>query len=434
MRNVFIFIIALSIWGNTRAQSFTFQGTSPFGLEIYSAGDLHPTLKIYFADLDSDGDQDALHVGIADIDDVDNPTEKNIHWFLEKQINTGTKHAPAFGPRQAYTNSFPFPDGYFMLALGDLNQDNRLDMIVSSQINEEGNQQILYYKNTGTSLNPQYEITTGLEMDLNEFTAGSFFLPDLVDLDSDGDLDLLMSGYDRELEISPEDTLYAEVYTFKYAKNIGSTTLPRFLGWYTEPYNLKTHGIGEMFLSAGDIDLDGDKDVLGMSPGESSPLYFYENIPTQNGKPFYPFPWLSPFGLPTSGVENNLLLPTLIDIDGDEDLDLMVVRYDFSDENEDGYDIEYYQNELFSSTAEHSEENQIFIRPQPVKDILIIDNPLSTIIQDVEIMDISGKSIQYIENPNSFIQVSHLAPGTYLIIINTGDKKIGKYFLKAGGE
>lgn len=429
--SVILFFLGASLC--MKSQDYSFQGISPFGLMESTTGDQNSTLKLFFTDLDVDGDLDVLHIGISSIDDVEFPTEENIHWFLEKQINTGSKKNPAFGPRQPYVNNFPFPQGYFVPAIGDLNHDNKLDMIVSSQIDNNGIQQIVYYRNTGSSLNPAYQYLTAEDLNLEPFVPESFFIPELVDMDVDGDLDILMSGYGREFMLTEEDTTYVEVYTFKYAKNIGSQTSPQFLGWFTEPFNLRTHGIGEMFLTAGDIDLDGDIDVIGRGSNSDdlTPiLYFYENVPAPNGKPSFLFPWIAPFGLPSSGAEESLLFPTLVDIDGDTDLDLFIVRYD----GDILYEMEYYENDLASSTESITDANIITIRPQPVQDLLIIDNHSGKLINSVEIVDITGKAVLFTECPELTLYVNDLPNGSYLLRIMVDDRLVNRYFLKTGSE
>lgn len=428
---VIILFCGTSLYLN--AQNYIFQGLSPFGLKEFQTGDQKATLKLFFTDLDADGDLDVLHMGISSIDDVEIPVEENIHWFLDMQMNTGSKKNAVFGPRQPYANNFPFPNGYFVPAIGDLNHDGNLDMIVSSQIDEYEIQEIIYYHNSGSSLNPVYQFFTAKDLDVESFVQGSFFLPELVDLDVDGDLDLLVSGYEREYMITEDDTIYGEVYTFKYAKNIGSQTSPEFLGWFTEPYNLKTHGIGEMFLTAGDIDLDGDVDILGRGSNLDDlipNLYFYENVPGSNGKPFFLFPWIAPFGLPSSGAEDNLLFPTLVDIDGDTDLDLFIVRYD----GDILYELEYYENDLASSTESLTEDDIITIRPQPVQDQLIIDNHSGKLIHSVEILDISGKAVMFVESPELTINVNNLPNGTYVLRIMVENTFVNRYFLKTGRD
>jgi len=429
----FVILFLLSVSLPLKSQDYSFQGLSPFGLMEYESGDQKPTLKLYFTDLDMDGDLDALHLGISSIDDVEFPVEENIHWFFDKQMNTGSKKNPVFGPRQSYINNFPFPQGYFIPAIGDLNHDNRLDMIVSSHIDNNGVQEIVHYNNTGSSLNPVYQYFKAEDLDLEPFVPGSFFIPELIDMDVDGDLDLLVSGFGREYMLTEEDTLYGEVYTIKYAKNIGSQTSPRFLGWFTEPFNLRTHGIGEMFLTAGDIDLDGDIDVLGRGSNSDDLipiLYFYENVPAPNGKPSFLFPSIAPFGLPYSDIEESLLFPTLVDIDGDTDLDLFIVRYD----GDIVYDLEYYENDLASSNESITENNVIGVRPQPVQNLLIIENYTGQLITSLEILDITGKALFFSECPELTLNVSDLPSGSYLLRIKLDDKVVNRYFLKAADK
>ncbi len=422
------FIIALMACGHLAAQSYSFQGFAPFGLEELNTKDSNSTIRLFFFDLDQDGDLDVLHTGMSFIDDVDYPTEANIHWFVEKQMNVGTNKIPAFSPRETYTNTFPFPKGYFMPAAGDLNQDNKLDLMICAEVDSIGNQQILFYQNYGTSLNPQYQVSKAVNMDLEEFVPASLFIPELTDLDRDGDLDLMVSGYEREYVITPEDTTYAESFTFKYAKNIGSPNEPVFLGWFTKPFNMKNNDVGLVLLAAGDIDLDGDMDLLGRGEdNQELPVFFYyENIPTPNGKPSYLFPLASPFGLPSSGPEDFIGWPTLVDIDADSDLDLFTFRVD-ADQNST---LEYYENELASDLSEPQERDLVTILPQPVIDQLIIDNRTGQAILDISIVDITGHAIRRIADPGRSVSVGDLAQGTYILQLQFKDMTIQRYFIK----
>lgn len=427
MRTIY-FVVAMMTYGHVAAQSFSFQGFAPFGLQELNAKDSNSTIRLLFFDLDQDGDLDVLHTGMSYIDDVDYPTEENIHWFVEKQMNVGTNKIPAFIARESYTNTFPFPKGYFMPVAGDLNKDNRLDLIVCAEVDSIGNQQILYYRNTGTSLNPQYAISKAIDMDLEEFVPGSLFIPELTDLDRDGDLDLMVSGYEREYVLTPEDTIYSEVFTFKYAKNIGPPNEPKYLGWFTQPYNMENNDIGLVLLAAGDIDLDGDMDLLGRGEDDQElpVLFYYENSPTPNGKPSYLFPLASPFGLPSSGPDDFIGWPTLIDIDADTDLDLFIFRVD-ADQNST---LEYYKNELASDLAEPKETDLVAIFPQPVIDELIISNRTGQVILEVNIMDITGHLIRRIYDPERSVNVADLGQGTYLIQLQFEATTIQQYFIK----
>jgi hypothetical protein len=57
----------------------------------------------------------------------------------------------------------------------------------------------------------------------------------------DGDLDLLMCGYQTEL--SATTMRRDKYYSYKYAKNIGSSSNPVFKGWYPDPYGLTTSNL-----------------------------------------------------------------------------------------------------------------------------------------------------------------------------------------------
>lgn len=405
MRSLCI-IILLHAFIMLQAQSFHFAGNSPFALESTNAQGGNQTMKVLFVDLDQDGDLDVLHIGVSDIDDVYDPREENVHYFIEKQMNIGSRTVPVFGGRAPYSISFPFPTGYFLPAVGDVNNDGQVDMLIGSAIESNLHQEILYYRNTGTSLSPQYQTMNATEMNLEIFVPGSLFFPELIDLDRDNDLDIVMSGHSREFL----DTVNVERVTIKYAKNIGTPNAPQFLGWFEEPFNMKTHGIGEMFLIGGDIDLDGDPDLLGQGLYDEAPLYYFENEPTLNGKPDFLFPQLSPFGLPMAGAEEQLIFPTLTDLDGDHDLDLFVTR--IVDEN---YYLEYYQNDLSSALAEPGVLDLFSIQPQPVTDQLMVIVHTGQSILDMKIMNLTGQVVMDVKAPKFPVMVSDLPPGIYMV-------------------
>lgn len=405
MRTLFI-CIALYAVVSLQAQSFHFAGNSPFNLKSTNAQGENQTMKVFFIDLDHDGDLDVLHIGVSDIDDVYAPREGNVHYFIEKQMNTGSKTVPVFGVRTTYSSSFPFPTGYFLPAIGDVNDDGHVDMIIGSEIESNLHQQVLYYRNTGTSLNPQYQTMNATEMNLDIFVPGSLFFPELIDLDRDNDLDIVMSGHSREFV----DAVKVERVTIKYAKNIGTQNAPQFLGWFEEPFNMKTHGIGEMFLIGGDIDLDGDPDLLGQGLFDGASLFYFENEPTFNGKPYYLFPQLSPFGLPMAGTEEQLIFPTLADLDGDKDLDLFVTR--IVDEN---YVLEYYQNDLASGITEPGAQDLLSIQPQPVADQLTVIAHDGQSILNMKIMNLTGQVVMDVNAPKFPVMVSDLPPAIYIL-------------------
>ncbi len=332
-------------------QSFSFHSESPFGIQTVRGDSTAATQKIMFTDYDLDGDQDIFHTGLDYLDKGDPITWDLIHYFIEYQENTGDKWNPQFAERMNIFVDFPFPLGYFFPTNGDLNNDGKTDFIVSSIVDFIGNRTSTYLRNTGAAGADQFEVTRLDAMGLNDFVPESFFIPELIDLDKDGDLDLLMSGFDSA--IAEEDG--PDVPVYYYAKNVGTPNAPDLLGWYDNPYGLMPDTIGEI-LTSGDIDNDGDVDCIGAMlflPKDSlTYLLVHINTPGGNGKPAFTSPLRSPFGLPSLSGENQFAFPELVDIDADGDLDLFIFLVDTN-----GLVLQYYENNLCTEVTTEMEVN-----------------------------------------------------------------------------
>ncbi|WP_369178909.1 FG-GAP-like repeat-containing protein [Candidatus Thiodubiliella endoseptemdiera] len=276
-------------------------GNNPFnGIDVGNAS--APTL----ADIDGDGDLD-LVVG-----------EEN--HTLKYYQNTGTTSNPAYEAKTGGSNPFNgINAGFFPKpTLADIDGDGDLDLVVG-----ENDGTLKYYQNTGTTSNPAYEAKTGDDNPFNGIYAGYSSSPILVDIDGDGDLDLVMG----------------EAYgTLKYYQNTGTTSNPA--------YEVKTGGsnpfnsidVGDSSKpTLADIDGDGDLDlVVGESDGT---LKYYQNTGTTSN-PAYE----AKIGddNPFNGIDvGRYSAPVLADIDGDGDLDLVV--------GEQNGTLKYYYNQQPSS-------------------------------------------------------------------------------------
>jgi hypothetical protein len=157
-----------------------FDGASqiPFGLTVLQSNYLHNSLE--FADLDNDGDYDLLSAAVGRF------------YYYE---NTGTATTPAFAA--------PAIDTFGLTGISinievtdfhllDWDNDGDLDLFSGSRSGS-----FYYYENTGTASAPDFAApaidTFGLTdiTILNSYTYGSTV--SMVDIDNDGDLDL-MSG------------------------------------------------------------------------------------------------------------------------------------------------------------------------------------------------------------------------------------------------
>lgn len=178
---------------------------------------------------------------------------------------------------------------------------------------------------------------------MNPFNLQGFLginVPNLVDIDGDGDLDLLTTTYDN-------DTGLANV---RFFENVGTAEAPDFSTTpQTNPFNIDLSVIDQEAVfdfDFADMDNDGDMDMLLGSNGYnySGMLHYYENIGTAEAANF-DTPVLNAFGL---AITYQSVIPTIVDIDNDGDFDVVVAEY---------YgDLQYFENT-------GTEETPIFASP-----------------------------------------------------------------------
>ncbi len=223
--------------------------------------------SIALGDIDNDGDLDLIVSGYGG------------GYRLEKYINDGSGNLS--GPY-----SFGTGVNDSSIALGDIDNDGDLDLIVSGS--SWSGERLDYYTNNGTGNFALYSnIGTGVR-------SSSIALGDL---NNDGSLDLIVTGYDSENNRRLD----------KYI-NDGNGNL-------SGPYSFGT-GVGSSSIALGDIDNDSDLDLIVSGYGGSYRLDKYIN--DGNGNLSGP----SNFGI---GVDDSSI--ALGDIDNDGDLDLIVSGY-----------------------------------------------------------------------------------------------------------
>ena len=220
-------------------------GNNPFnGVDV--GGSSRPT----FADLDGDGDLDAV-VG----EDVG-----NLNYFR----NTGTASAPVFVLQAGGNNPFDGVDvgGLSGPTFADLDGDGDLDAVVG-----DNSGLLLYFRNTGTATAPVFVQQTGGNNPFNGVDVGYNTAPTFADLDGDGDLDAVVGH---------------SVGSLNYFLNTGSAAAPVFVQQTgaDNPFNGVDVGNNSASTFA---DLDGDGDLDALVGETDGPLNYFENT-TPSGR------------------------------------------------------------------------------------------------------------------------------------------------------
>lgn len=372
-------------------------------------------------DLDGDGDNDLIY-----------GTDDGSIFYYQ---NTGTITSPLLTRNTAYFQMIRIDGGASTTSLADFDNDGDQDIISGDQLGR-----FQYFRNDGTSTKPDFKKTTSAFTSLD---AGSYSSPRFVDIDADGDIDIVSGALDGKL------------YSFINTNGVFVLSTSMFLGidvgWQSAPSfaDLNTDGKIDMIVTGedgdstkfyrntdsnnfivdqtlingivapnysfpcfADVENDGDIDlVFGKISGE---ITFYENSGTQ----FIP-EWekndvlFSTIKVPQSST------PSFADLDGDERKDLIIGEYSGN--------LSFFKN-MVPTSIEHTAlfaPNEFLLEqnyPNPF-------NPLTTIrfsvahsdIVTIKIFDILGKEIATLIN-------SEMTRGNHSIQWNATNLPTGIYF------
>ena len=200
------------------------------------------------------------------------------------------------------------------VALADMDNDGDADAVwfdfrpVATDVSEIYLNGIVFLKNVGTSSVPEFQMVEGKANPFAGISSEWQGTPVFGDFDRDGDADLLFG--DRSGQFRYCRNLLVEEGHLVYAEMMGR--LNPFAGIDVG---------GNSSPAVIDIDGDGDLDVIS---GEiRGRLRWIENVTPSGGAPRFVLKKLSsgPFASFNAGIAS---MPTVLDVDGDTDMDVVV--------------------------------------------------------------------------------------------------------------
>jgi len=223
--------------------------------------------------------------------------------------NTGSASSPSFS---SYGNLIE-SGNYSGVGFGDIDNDGDLDMAAG-----DSNGFAIFYYNDGSAASPIINITINY-FNPSIISAGDITSIEMVDMDSDGDMDMFFSSREDE--------------SIKYYENQGTESNPDFVS-QGRLFDADTSN-NYIYTSAEDLDNDGDYDLLigGVTNQiTSNEIAYFENVGNE-------------FSINWSSRNENYLnydigtrpVPYAIDFDDDNDFDIFVG-------DNDGY-VTYFRND-----------------------------------------------------------------------------------------
>ena len=351
--------------GSASSPSWT-QNTTLFGGVLDIGGASSPS----FIDFDKDGDLDMLSGSqLGDIKSYLNHGTPSVATFKYNQTHSNLKHSI-----------------YSFVSLAEVNGDDSYDALVGDL---GGN--IYYHEGSGSGfVNASGALTIA--------NIGDWSAPRFVDLDNDGDQDIVAGNGDGLLF---------------YFKNEGSATQPL---WSEQINYFDSLDVGSNCVPAfADLDFDGDLDLLA---GEGyRDLHYYENV---DGT------WVEDTSMVSGITAGQNATPAFADLDGDGDQDLVLGNYD-------GY-YEYYENlrEVVSvePTVDIPNNFELKAYPNPFNPSTAISFQLSADSKvELSIYDLTGKKVHTLVNEyrqaGKYVEHFHaenVSSGVYLYQLTVGNE------------
>lgn len=316
--------LSVALYWDTKIAWFRNEGQGNFGAQRDVSVNANRGQYVGSADVDGDGDLDLLGASYFELDN-------RLVWFPNSD-GKGT-----FGSEQIISTDVV---GIEAFAIGDANKDGLPDVVSASAIDNK----VVVHQNSSPG---RFSVITQVTSDASGAAATS-----LADLDGDGDLDLIVAAYwDNEVawyeNLDGQGHFGRQRVITQAAKRAQHATTSDLDGdgdldllvassadgtvsWFPNADGRGNFGAerilsdrlgGPVFVTNGDLDGDGDQDVVSASSDDSI-VAWYKNLDGQGT-----FGSLQILTRRAIGVE--WVRP--VDLDGDGDLDLVTAS--FEDDN-----------------------------------------------------------------------------------------------------
>lgn len=390
-------VVGASFGDDTIGWYENLDGLGNFGTRQIISTNADQALTVNAADIDGDGDLDVISGSQADA---------KIAWYENDGLGN-------FGPQQIITtNTTSVHDVYGT----DLDGDGDIDILAAVF----GSNTVAWYENT----NGQGNFSSAKIISTLEITPFAVYP---VDLDGDGDMDVLCAawqgnriiwfenldgdgnfGPSRVISINANatqsvfaadidddgdmDVLFTSLVDDKVAwhRNIDGQ------GNFGAEQIITLNANGATCVYAADLDNNGTIDVLSTS--EDGKIAWYKNTDGQGA--------FGPQEILTTTNSSNSIYGADIDSDGDND----VVS--------GGADIVWFENMHPLSIN----ENQIIgvsVYPNPVRNKLYLDVYENSAIKSIHVFDVSGKKLIENNGETRQLDLSHFPKGIYLLEVKT---------------
>lgn len=382
------------------------------GNDVYLAGG---RASVAVADIDGDGDLELVAGMRTSYTDYDNGYVANPKFTVLSDFDTNSDE---FSVRtDLNTNNFTITsDEYFYSyanpSFVDIDGDGDQDLVAGDYTGK-----LAILKNDG---NKNFTFSGYLKVEDEDIATGNFTKSVFADIDGDGDMDMLVG------ERHGSNGVYqSQIHLYINSAGQGNTIAFDAPSTILQANNANIGvGITGFHMPAPylvDYDGDGDLDLfVGLNTAK---VFYFENVGSSTAHSFSAGKEVQ-LNFAQDGFYGSMASPVVADIDGDGDLDLLV---GFGD-NADTSGVMYLFKGIGSTLGINDLDNNNFkIYPNPVSDVLHFNSKITP--EQISVYNIAGQKVLSATN-SSTINVSSLSPGTYVVSSVIKGKTINKKIIK----